>query len=262
VHQILRPGSDPHDYEPRPSDVQATANAKVVLLSGGNLDAWMGKVLDDAGGSPTRVVVGDSVPVKVPGSSSGREASAYDPHWWHDPVDANAAVQRIAVALSAADPESAPAFRRNAGAYERKLDALRAGIARCLQGVPAAQRKLVTDHDAFSYFAERFGITIVGAVIPSQSTQAQPSAGEVAKLSGVIRREGVRAIFPESSLSPKLARAIATQTGASSNYTLYGDALGAPGSPGATYLSMEEANADAVVRGFTGGRRGCRVEGL
>lgn len=262
VHQILRANSDPHDYEPRPSDVQATAGAKVVLLSGDNLDRWMDKVLEESGGSPTRVVIGDAVPVKVSGNPSGSEASTYDPHWWHDPVNAKAAVKRIAAALSAADPESAAVFARNAAAYERKLTALRAGIASCLEAVPATQRRLVTDHDAFNYFAKRFGITVVGAVIPSQSTQAQPSAGDVAKLSGVIRKQGVRAIFPESSLNPKLAHAIAEQTGATSSYTLYGDTLGPAGSAGATYLTMEEANAEAMTRGFTGGRRGCVVRGL
>jgi ABC-type Zn uptake system ZnuABC Zn-binding protein ZnuA len=128
--------------------------------------------------------------------------------------------------------------------------------------VPAAQRKLVTDHDAFNYFARRYGIDVVGAVIPSQTTQAQPSAGDLADLTRTIEREHVEAIFPESSINPKLADAIARETGASSNETLYGDTLGAPDSAGATYLRMEAANADAMVRGFTGGAERCRIAGL
>jgi ABC-type Zn uptake system ZnuABC Zn-binding protein ZnuA len=135
--------------------------------------------------------------------------------------------------------------------------ALDAGIARCLARVPLARRRLVTDHDAFGYFAHRYGITVVGAVIPSQTTQAQPSAGDVAALVRVIRREGVRAVFPESSVNPRLARAIAARTGARADLELYGDTLGPAGSPGATYLGMERANADAMARGFTGGRAGC-----
>jgi ABC-type Zn uptake system ZnuABC Zn-binding protein ZnuA len=99
-------------------------------------------------------------------------------------------------------------------------------------------------------------------VIGSQTTQAQPSAGGVARLVAVIRREHVRAVFPESSVNPKLARAIAAQTGAESNLTLYGDTLGPQGSPGATYLTMELANADAMVRGFTGGTEHCEVPGI
>ena len=99
-------------------------------------------------------------------------------------------------------------------------------------------------------------------MIPSQTTQAEPSAGQVADLIALIRREGVRAIFPESSLSPKLARSIARATGAVSSYTLYGDTLGPLGSPGATYVSMEAANANAMVRGFTGGARRCSIGGV
>jgi len=99
-------------------------------------------------------------------------------------------------------------------------------------------------------------------VIPSQTTQAQPSAGDVARLTDLIRAEGVTAVFPESSLSPKLAEAIAAETGASAEYELYGDTLGPAGSAGATYLGMEHANADAMVRGFTGGARGCAIAGI
>jgi ABC-type Zn uptake system ZnuABC Zn-binding protein ZnuA len=128
--------------------------------------------------------------------------------------------------------------------------------------VPAERRKLVTDHDAFGYFAGRYGIDVVGAVIPSQTTQAQPSAKDLGELANLVREEGVQAIFPESSLSPKLAQTIASQTGASADYTLYGDTLGPGGSSGDTYLHMEEANADEMVKGFTGGRRGCRIDGL
>jgi len=123
--------------------------------------------------------------------------------------------------------------------------------------VPPARRRLVTDHDAFGAFAARYGITVVGAVIPARTTQAQPSAGELSRLAAVIRREGVQAVFPETSAGPRLARAIAGQTGASARYELYGDTLGPPGSDGATYVQSEAHNADAMVRGFTGGRRGC-----
>ena len=94
----------------------------------------------------------------------------------------------------------------------------------------APQRKLVTDHDAFGYFANRYGIEVVGAVIPSQTTQAQASAKDLSELAKTIEAERVKAIFPESSLSPKVAEAIARQTGATANYTLYGDTLGPEGS--------------------------------
>jgi zinc/manganese transport system substrate-binding protein len=262
VHQILQPNTDPHDYEPRPADVEAVAGAKLVLLNGDSLDAWMGTVLSNAGGSPAVVDLGAKVPVRLPGETSGPEASRYDPHWWHDPRNAEAAVRAIRDALVAANPAAAAAYRANAAAYLRRLRALDAGIRTCLARVPRAGRELVSDHDAFGYFAHRYGIAIVGAVIPSQTTQAQASAADLERLIALIRREGVRAVFPESSLSAKLAQQIARETGARADYTLYGDTLGPGDSAGATYVSMEQANANAMTRGFTGGARGCTIRGV
>jgi zinc/manganese transport system substrate-binding protein len=257
VDQILQPNTDPHTYEPRPSDVVATAEAKLVFASGDDLDEWIGQVVSDSGSDAQMVDLGKAVPEQLPGESSGTEASRYDPHWWHDPRNAEAAVREIERRLSVADPAHRREFERNAASYLAELRALDAGIARCMGSVPPARRKLVTDHDAFGYFARRYRIDVVGAVIPSQATQAQPSAKDLSSLADLIEREGVEAIFPESSLSPKVAEAIAAQTGASADYTLYGDTLGPEGSDGATYLQMEATNADSMVRGFTGGGHGC-----
>ncbi|MDO8212516.1 metal ABC transporter substrate-binding protein [Conexibacter sp. CPCC 206217] len=262
VTQILQPNSDPHDYEPRPQDVTETAGAKVVFESGDNLDHWMADVVTQSGGDPTVVTLADSAVDRVPGETSGPEASRYDPHWWHDPANVEAAIPVIRDALSSADPAARATYDANAAAYLAKVQALDAGIRKCFAAVPAAQRKLVTDHDAFNYFAKRYDVQVIGAVIPSQTTQAQASAGDVARLVQTIRAEGVRAVFPESSVNPKLARAIAQESGASADHTLYGDTLGPQDSPGATYLTMEQANADAMLRGFTGGRRGCTIAGI
>jgi ABC-type Zn uptake system ZnuABC Zn-binding protein ZnuA len=249
---VLKANTDPHDYEPRPFDVLATADAGVVLESGDGLDRWMRTVVKQSGSDATVVDLGARVPVKRPG----------DPHWWHDPRNAEAAVVAIRDALARANPGATHLYRRNADAYLGKLRALDRGIAACIQRVPAAQRKLVTDHDAFGYFARRYGIAIVGAVIPSQTTQAESSARDVARLTRLIRRERVRAVFPESSINAKLAQAIARQTGAVSDLTLYGDTLGPKGSAGSTYLAMERTNADAMVRGFTGGAQQCTIPDL
>jgi ABC-type Zn uptake system ZnuABC Zn-binding protein ZnuA/ABC-type Mn2+/Zn2+ transport system permease subunit len=259
VDQVLQPNTDPHEYEPRPSDIVAAADARLVFANGDGLDEWIGRVVSDSGSGAEVVDLGAVVPEHLPGESSGAAGSArYDPHWWHDPRNAEAAVRKVERSLAAAEPANRRLFESNAHAYLAKLRRLDAGIARCMRAVPAARRKLVTDHDAFGYFAKRYGIEVVGAVIPSQTTQAQPSAKDLSALAELIEREHVEAIFPESSLSPKVAEAIAAQTGVSAAYDLYGDTLGPADSAGGTYLSMEAANADAMVRGFTGGRRGCR----
>jgi ABC-type Zn uptake system ZnuABC Zn-binding protein ZnuA/ABC-type Mn2+/Zn2+ transport system permease subunit len=262
VDQILAPNTDPHDYEPRPDDVSGTADAKVVFVNGDNLDAWMDKVVSDSGSDAKVVDLGATVPVKLPGESSGPEASRYDPHWWHDPRNAEAAVTEIADQLSQIDPKDKAAFETNARAYLNKLKRLDEGIMSCMDTVPPGDRKLVTDHDAFGYFAGRYGIDVVGAVIPSQTTQAQPSAKDLSDLAHLVQNEGVKAVFPESSLSPKLAQAIASQTGASADHTLYGDTLGPADSSGDTYLHMEQANADEMVKGFSGGQGGCEISGI
>lgn len=259
VDQVLEPNTDPHEYEPRPSDVANAAEARLVFASGDGLDDWIEEVVSDSGSDARVVDLGAAAPERLPGESSGAEASRFDPHWWHDPRNAEAAVAEIERRLAAADPAHRRQFARNASAYLTRLRALDHGIARCMRSVPAARRKLVTDHDAFDYFAHRYGIEVVGAVIPSQTTQAQPSAKDLSALAGLIEREHVAAIFPESSLSAGVAEAIADQTGASADYSLYGDTLGPTGSGGATYLTMEAANANAMVRGFTAGRQGCRA---
>lgn len=258
VDQILQPNTDPHEYEPRPSDVTGAAEAKLVFASGDDLDDWIEEVVSDSGSEAKVIDLGAAVPERLPGESSGEEASRYDPHWWHDPLNAAVAVKEIARQLALADPAHKAEFVRNARAYVAKLLFLDGKIQRCMRSVPASRRKLVTDHDAFGYFARRYGIEVVGAVIPSQTTQAQASAKDLSELAATIERERVAAIFPESSLSAKVAEAIAAQTGATADYSLYGDTLGPVGSDGATYLTMEASNANAMMRGFTGGRRGCR----
>jgi ABC-type Zn uptake system ZnuABC Zn-binding protein ZnuA len=208
----------------------------------------MRDVVNRSGGSPAVVDLSTRIPVRIAG----------DPHWWHDPRNAIAATAAIRDALSAADPAGAAGFARRAAAYTARLQRLDSGIAACLGRIPRAERLLVSDHDAFGYFAGRYGIAIVGAVIPSQSTQAQPSAGELARLVRLIEREHVRAIYPETSLSPALAQQIARETGARADLRLYGDTLGRAGSAGATYLGMELANADAMANGWSGGAVRCR----
>jgi manganese/iron transport system permease protein len=241
---LLRANSDPHTYEPRPDDVRSTASAKLVLESGKGIDHWMGGVVRQSGADARVVDLG---------------AAERFVHWWHDPLAVQRAAGSIGRALAGADPTHARAYAQRVQAYVRRLGALDRGIRGCFGRVPAADRKLVTDHDAFGAFARRYGIRIVGAVIPSQTTQAQASARDLARLSRTIEHEHVRAVFPETSISPRVARAIAGQTGASSRYVLYGDTLGPAGSPGATYVGMEAANADAMVRGFTGGAQRCTI---
>jgi zinc/manganese transport system substrate-binding protein len=254
VRQILTPNSDPHAYEPRPSDVRAVTGAKVVVRSGGELDDWLDGVLRNAGSDAKTVELIEAVHAR-------RAEAGVDPHWWQDPRNAETAVRRIRAALVAADPSGRATYTANAAGELAKLRRMDRAIAACMHRIPAAKRRLVTDHDALGYYAGRYGIQVVGAVIPALSTQAQASAGATARLVRTIRRARVTTIFPETSTSAKLERAIARDAGAHVGPPLYADSLGPSGAPGATYLGSLRANTLALSAGFTGGHARCTLPG-
>ncbi len=238
--------ADPHDHEPRPSDAAALAEADVVFRSGGELDEWLGELIESAGGDAAEVTLLDSV-----------RASGDDPHWWQDPRNAILAVGAIRDALAEADPDGRRAYERRAAEYVRELRRLDSAIERCMRAVPAEKRKLVTTHDSLGYFAERYDVELIGSVIPSLSTQAQPSVKDVNALVEQIEQEGVEAIFPEAAVSQRLERAISRESGASVGRELWTDSLGGEGSGAETYLDAMRANADALAEGMSGGRVSC-----
>jgi len=246
VTGLLPPNADPHDYEVRPDDVKALADADLVIRSGGEVDEWLGDAIDASGSDAPRLVLEDHVDV-LDG----------DPHWWQDPRNAVKATAAIEAALAKADPEGAATYRRNARRYAAELERLDREVARCIGEIPADRRTLVTTHDALGSYAARYGLRVVGAVIPSRSTLAQPSAGEVDELIATIEREHVPAIFAESSVNPDVEQAIADASGARVGAELYADALGPEGSPGATYAGSIAANTAAIVEGLTGGAGSC-----
>jgi ABC-type Zn uptake system ZnuABC Zn-binding protein ZnuA len=251
VEQILQPGTDPHAYEPRLSDTTELASAAVVLRSGGEVDEWLDDLLDDAGSDALSVDVGESV--------RGRRG---DPHWWQDPRNALRAVEAVRALLSKADPAGRARYAQNAAAYARRLRALDSSVAACLARVPAAKRRLVTTHDALGHYADRYGLEVVGAVIPSRSTQAQPSSRDVGRLVAQIRREGVEAVFTESAGRTKLEDAVARESGASVGARLWTDALGPKGSDGETYVESIASNTAKIARGLSGGSVSCRLRTL
>ena len=247
VAGLLPPNADPHDYEIRPDDVKALADADLVISSGGEVDEWLGDAIDASGTDAPRLVLADHVDV-LDG----------DPHWWQDPRNAVKATAAVEAALAAADPPGAATYARAAARYTATLERLDREVARCIGEIPVAQRTLVTTHDALGSYAARYGLRVVGAVIPSRSTLAQPSAGEVDQLIATIQREHVPAIFAESSVNPDVEQAIADASGARVGAELYADALGPEGSDGATYVGSIAANTAAIVDGLTGGARTCR----
>ena len=247
VTGLLPPNADPHEFELRPDDVKAIAGADVVVQSGGDLDEWLDDAIESAGSDAPVVTLADHVALVDD-----------DPHWWQDPSNAVAAVAAIQDALAAADPARAQAYADRAVAYTAKLRRLDRAVRACIDRIPAAQRALVTTHDALGYYARRYGLRVVGAVIPSRSTRAQPSAGDVDALVDAIRREHVPAIFAESSVNADVEEAIAHETGATVGRALWADTLGPADSDGATYVESIASNTEAIVAGLTAGEVACR----
>lgn len=243
VVTLLRPGTDPHDYEPRPDDVRAVTGAELVVGSGLGLDPWLDDVVKGAGGGPQLLRLGEQVPVRLPGSGDEK----IDPHWWHDPRNVAAAAGELAEALDLPAPD----------AYRSEVTSMATELRACLRRIPRERRLLVTDHDAFAYFAHAFDLRILGAVIPSTSSQAQASAGALAELTTLVREREVPAVFPAAGLNADLARALAERTGARVGDPLLADTLGDPGTPEATLLGAARANADAVARGLSADGKGC-----
>jgi ABC-type Zn uptake system ZnuABC Zn-binding protein ZnuA len=247
VDGLLAPNADPHAFELRPHDLRELGDARLVVRSGGDLDEWLDGAIDSSGTDAAVVTLADHVALEHD-----------DPHWWQDPRNAIRAVAAVRDALVSVDPPGAAAYRSAAAAYTRRLERLDRGVAACIAKVPEGQRALVTTHDALGYYADRYGIRVVGAVIPSRSTVAQPSAGETARLVDTIRREGVGAVFAEESVNADVEEAIAREAGARVGRALWADTLGPRGSGGETYVDSIASNTAALVEGFTGGAVTCR----
>ncbi len=179
---------------------------------------------------------------------SDHEHGEFDPHVWQSVPNAIQMVRNIQAGLSAADPDNAATYQANADAYVAQLNELQTYITEQVGTIPTDRRKIVTNHDAIGYFCRDYGFTLVGDVLGSLSTEgAEPTASDLAALIEVINAEQVKAIFPENIENSAVAEQIASETGVIIGGALYTDALGASGTPGATYLTMMRHNTDTIV---------------
>jgi ABC-type Zn uptake system ZnuABC Zn-binding protein ZnuA len=243
VVSILKPGADAHEYAPLPDDVQAISRSALVLRNGLGLDNWLDKIISGAGGQHPVVTISDGVPLR-----KGDESEpAGDPHIWFSVTNAMTMTRNIRDALIGVDPAQAATYTANTEAYLARLTALDGYIQAQIATLPPENRKIVTNHDAFGYYLDRYGLRFVGSIIPSVSSEAAPSAQDVATLITKIKAEHVKAIFLESSINPKLAQQIGSETGVKVVDTLYGDSLGDTGTPGSTYDGMMRYNTDTIV---------------
>lgn len=253
VTNIIKPGIDPHDFQPSPGDIKTLSNAKVILASGLGFESYLDKLRASVGQGPKFVVVGDAIkPIMVDedhtGHDHGHSHEAHgkmaDPHWWHSIANAKVATRVIRDAFVAADPADKAVFEANAKAYLTKLDDLAKWAKIEIARLPKDRRVLVTSHDALGYFARDYGFEI--HPVEGVSTGDQPSSKRVRELIAEIKAEGVKAIFAENIENPKVLGEITKETGAKLGGTLYADGLGATDAN--TYDAMIRHNVQAIVK--------------
>ncbi|NWG19278.1 MAG: zinc ABC transporter substrate-binding protein [Chloroflexi bacterium] len=189
------------------------------------------------------------------GSPGGHHHDEGDPHFWLDPARVITYVENIRDGLIAADPPGAETYRANAERYIAQLNDLDRAIAADVAQIPAADRQLVTNHESFGYYADRYGFRIIGTIVPSVSSGASPSAQQLARLTERVRATGAKAIFLETGANPQLAEQLARETGIQVISDLYTHSLSAPDGPAPTYLAMMRYNTQRIVEGLTAAQR-------
>ncbi len=239
VSGLVRPGVDPHEYEPRPVDLEKVGAARLILASGKNMESYVAKLRQAALNNAELLPVGDFVPsLKVNSGEAGE-----DPHWWHSIADMRRAAVVVRDELTKLDPSGKEEFAGNARQYLAKLDGLDRWAKTEIAKLPRDQRKLVTSHDAFQYFARDYGFTIYP--IEGVSTEEEPSSKKISDLIAIIKQQGVKAVFFENAQNPKVIAEITKQTGAAVGGELYADGLGI--GDAATYDGMFRHNVTTIV---------------
>lgn len=242
VTSLAGKNADVHTFEPKPADIQAIANGKLLVMNGLGLDDWLERAITNGSASGTPLLkLGVDLPgvALLPGEAAGTE----NPHLWMDVKYAELYVDRIAAALKSVDPGHASQYDSRAGGYKARLETLDAGVRSKVAAIPEANRKIVMFHDAFPYFAREYGITIVGVAV--EAPGQDPSAGYTAELITAIRGAGVKAIFSESQFPTKLVDQLAAETGTKVVANLYDDALGDP--PVTSYEALISWDVDQLV---------------
>jgi len=239
VAALLPIGSDPHSYQPTPQDVTKISQSKLLIISGADYEHFLEPLLENAGG--TQNVIEASA-----GINPREETGNVDPHLWLDPNNVIIYVENIREALTHYDPEGAAIYQANADAYVAELKSLDKWITEQVNQIPIEKRLLVTNHEAFGYFADRYGFTIAGTVIESFSSDASPSAQQMAALIDQIKSSGAPAIFLDAADNTTLAQQIADETNVRVVTDLHLESL-TNGAPAGTYIDMMKYNVTQIV---------------
>jgi ABC-type Zn uptake system ZnuABC Zn-binding protein ZnuA len=247
VDSLVPKGGEVHTFDPTPSDVRRLAAADLVFLNGLGLDDWLATLVADAGTSAPVVRLGEDL-AGVDYIAGGVDGKGVNPHLWLNVAYAAKYAARIAEQLKAVDPAHAADYDAGLAAYTVVLNGLDAQLRETLGAIPAANRTVISFHDAFPYFAAAYGLRIDGTIVDAPGQD--PSASDIASLIRVVKADNVRAIFAEAQFSDDLVRTLADETGATVVSDLYTDTVG--DAPVDTYVGVMTWNLDQVAGGLGG----------
>jgi zinc/manganese transport system substrate-binding protein len=234
---LVGPNGDAHVYSPTPADARKLAGARLVVVNGLGFEGWINRLTAAAGSKTPSVVASQGVKPRTMAGAHGHGGT--DPHAWQSVANAKRYVANIRDGLSKADPAGKAVYEAHARAYLERLDALDRELRDAVARIPAGRRRLITTHDAFGYFSDAYGIAFIPAAV---STDAAPSAGDVARIIAQVKTQNIPAVFLENIADPRLMQQIARETGAKIGGTLYSDALSEPGGPAPSYIELMRHN--------------------
>jgi zinc/manganese transport system substrate-binding protein len=235
---LVGPNSDAHVYSPAPADAKKVADAKVVIVNGLGYEGWMSRLVRAAGAKADLVVASKGIKERKAQGHHGHAGA--DPHAWQSVANAKIYVGNIRDALAAADPAGKAEYERHATAYLEELDRLDREVKAAVAAIPADRRRIISNHDAFGYFQQAYGVEFIAP--QGVSTEAEPSARDVARIITQIRKNKIPAVFLENIADPRLMQRIAQESGARIGGKLYSDALTEEGGEAPSYIELMRHN--------------------
>jgi zinc/manganese transport system substrate-binding protein len=247
VDTLVGPGGDAHVFQPKPTHAQQIAQAQAIFMNGLGFEGWMTRLLKSANTKVQPVTVSEGIQVqKEHGHGHGHNHNHTDPHAWQSVPNVMVYVSNIATALCRVDASGCEGYQQRASHYTRSLQQLHQEIQSAWQAIPQAQRKVITTHDAFGYYAQTYGVKFLAA--QGVSTDSEASAKGVAKLIEQIKKERIKALFVENISDARLMEQIGRETGTPAGGTLYSDSLSAADGPAASYVQMMRYNTQQLTR--------------
>jgi zinc/manganese transport system substrate-binding protein/manganese/iron transport system substrate-binding protein len=242
VTSLVPKGGEVHTFDPSPSDVTALGDADLIVMNGLGLDDWLADLAAGAGVSAPLIRLAEDLQ-GVEYLAGEEDDEPVNPHLWLDVANGIRYAERIGAGLADADPTRAASYEAGTAAYVARLVELDGWVRAQIGAIPEADRRIVSFHEAFPYFARAYGLVIVGVVV--EAPGKDPSAADIAALVDAIRASGARAVFSEAQFSPDLAAAIAEDAGVAVESDLYNDSLGDP--PVDTYEGLIRWDVERIV---------------